>query len=72
MDRIAKENKEMLKRLEKVEPYYKVADWIDDWRKKEELTDMITIFPDDTRIPPPSEARVSGCGWFVHDVNECN
>lgn len=55
MGRIAKENKEMLKRLEKVEPIYKVTNWIDDWRRKEELTDMITIFPDEQT----SEARVS-------------
>ncbi len=46
LGRIAKENKAMLKRLEHVEPIYKVADWIDDWRRKEELTEMITAFPE--------------------------
>ena len=44
---MAKENQEMLKRLEKVEPMYKVSDWIEDWRKKEEITGMITAYPDD-------------------------
>lgn len=48
----------MLKRLEKVEPTYKVADWIDDYRRKEELIDMITTFPDETK---PAEDRVSVC-----------
>ena len=47
MERVAKENKEMLKRLEKVEPIYKVSDWIEDWRRKEEITGMITAYPDD-------------------------
>ncbi|XP_064394176.1 uncharacterized protein LOC135341524 [Halichondria panicea] len=50
LDRIAKENKAMLKRLEQVEPIYKVADWIDDWRRKEELTEMITAFPEGVTI----------------------
>lgn len=40
----------MLKRLEQVEPIYKVADWIDDWRRKEELTEMITAFPEGVTI----------------------
>ncbi len=40
----------MLKRLEQVEPIYKVADWIDDWRRKEELTEMITAFPEGATI----------------------
>ena len=47
MERVAKENKEMLKRLEKVEPIYKVSDWVEDWRRKEEITEMITAYPDD-------------------------
>ena len=44
---MAKENKEMLKRLERVEPIYKVSDWVDDWRRKEEITGMITTYPND-------------------------
>ena len=44
---MAKENREMLKRLEKVEPMYKVSDWIEDWRRKEDITGMITAYPDD-------------------------
>ena len=51
MERVAKENKEMLKRLEKVEPIYKVSDWVDDWRRKQELTEMITSYPADDFQP---------------------
>ena len=47
MERVAKENRDMLKRLEMVEPIYKVSDWVDDWRKKEEITGMITAYPND-------------------------
>ena len=47
MERVAKENREMLKRLEKVEPIYKVSDWIENWRRKEDITGMITAYPDD-------------------------
>jgi len=35
----------MLQRLQKVEPTYKVSDWIDDWQQKEELTELITAYP---------------------------
>ncbi len=44
---MAKENREMLKRLEKVEPMYKVSDCIEDWRRKEDITGMITAYPED-------------------------
>ena len=43
-----KENKELLKRLEKVQPIYRVSDWVDDWQKKEELTSRITAYPEAT------------------------
>lgn len=46
MERVAHENKQMLKRIEKVEPIYKVSEWIDDWQRKEELTSMITNYPE--------------------------
>jgi len=45
LERVAKENKQMLQRLQKVEPTYKVSDWIDDWQQKEELTELITAYP---------------------------
>ncbi len=42
---------ELLKRLEEVEPMYKVSEWIDDWQRKEELADMITSFPNGVAAP---------------------
>lgn len=45
MERVAKENRELLKRLQKVGPMYRVSDWINDWQRKEELTSMITSYP---------------------------
>ena len=39
----------MLKRLEKVQPIYKVSDWVEDWQRKEELTSMITCYPASTQ-----------------------
>ena len=50
---MSKENVAMLKRLEKVEPIYKVSDWIDDWRRKEELTEMITAYPNELQASRP-------------------
>ncbi len=38
----------MLKRLEEVEPTYKVAEWIEEWRLREELVGRITAFPEQT------------------------
>ena len=35
----------MLQRLEKVQPVYRISDWIDDWQKSEELTQRITAYP---------------------------
>ena len=46
MERVARENKQMLKRLEKVKPMYKVSEWVDDWERKEQLTGMITNYPE--------------------------
>ena len=49
MARISHENKQMLQRLQKVEPMYKVTNWIEDWQRKEELTTMITAYPEGQR-----------------------
>lgn len=35
----------MLERLEKVQPVYRITDWIDDWQRSEELTQRITAYP---------------------------
>ena len=43
----------------KVEPMYKVSDWIDDWRKKEELTDRISTYSEG----PP---RVQTVAYLIH------
>lgn len=45
MERVSRENQAMLKRLEQVEPMYKMSEWVDHWTKKEELTNMITSYP---------------------------
>ena len=42
---MSKDNKEMLKRLQQVEPMYRVQEWIDDWQRKEDHTERITAFP---------------------------
>ena len=63
---MSKENLEMLKRLEKVEPIYKVTDWIDDWRKKEELTEMITTYPNEYQASRPI-VRVKECSVW-HNI----
>ena len=44
--RVARENRQLLKRLEKVEPMYKVSSWVDDWQRKGELASMITAYPE--------------------------
>ena len=36
----------MLKRLQSAEPMYKISNWADDWQRKEELTSMITAYPE--------------------------
>lgn len=59
LERVAKENKELLKRLEKVEPMYKVSDWIDDWQKNAELMELITSYPEDTIDPLARSERSS-------------
>lgn len=59
MERVARENKQMLKRLEKVEPMYKVSEWIDDWQRKEELSSMITSYPE-----IPVARKVWLYGWM--------
>ena len=53
MERVAKENAAMLKRLEKVEPIYKVSDWVDDWRRKQDLTERITAYPNEYQASRP-------------------
>ena len=45
----------MLHRLQLVQPNYKVTDWIDDWQKKEELSENITTFP--SRLPSATKVR---------------
>lgn len=45
LERVSKDNKEMLKRLQQVEPMYRVQEWIDDWQRKEDHTERITAFP---------------------------
>ena len=67
MTRISHENKQMLQRLQKVEPMYKVADWIEDWQRKEELTTMITAYPEGQR-PGTS----SGAIPLANKVNQRN
>ena len=44
----------MQKRLEKVEPMYRIADWVEDWQKNAELTALITQFPSTEQSPPNS------------------
>ena len=46
----------MLQRLEKVQPVYRITDWIDDWRRSEELTQRITAYP----APSPTRSK-SAC-----------
>ena len=41
----------MLKRLQKVQPQYRVSDWVDDWTRNAKLTEMITAYPE----PPKSQ-----------------
>lgn len=36
----------MQKRIEQVRPVYKIADWVEDWKKNAELTELITAFPE--------------------------
>ena len=48
---MARENLDILKRLEDAEPVYKVSKWIDEWQRKEELANMITSFPNGTPLP---------------------
>ena len=71
MDRVAKENVAMLKRLEKVEPIYKVTDWIDDWRKKQELTERITAYPNEYQVSRPVvswSTHFSIVAWYIHGI----
>ena len=35
----------MLERLQKVKPMYRVDEWIKDWQRNGELTEMITAYP---------------------------
>ena len=35
----------MLERLQKVQPVYRISDWIDDWQRSEELTQRISAYP---------------------------
>ncbi len=42
----------MQKRLESVEPIYRIADWVEDWKKNADLTEMITQFPSMEQSPP--------------------
>lgn len=65
LERVAKENKELLKRLEKVEPMYKVSDWIDDWQKNAELMELITSYPEDTIDPLARSERVN-CFIYIY------
>lgn len=46
----------MLRRLEKVQPVYRITDWIDDWQRSEELTQRITAYP----APSPTRSK-SAC-----------
>lgn len=62
VERVAHENKRMLKRLEQVEPIYKVSVWVDEWQRKEALTGMISCYPEaqsrsDTPIMASSLAK---------------
>lgn len=70
MGRIARENRAMLKRLEDVEPMYKVTEWIDDWQRKEELTEMITAYPESVRGTDDFVRVRSDCliWWLVHTL----
>lgn len=40
----------MLDRLQKVQPMYRVSDCVDSWRKNAELTEMITAYPESSRL----------------------
>ena len=42
---------EMQKRLEKVEPIYRIGDWVEDWKKNADLTEMITAYPTEEQSP---------------------
>lgn len=50
LERVARENGELVKRLEKVEPIYKLTDWVDDWEKNEKLHEMITCYPESMHV----------------------
>lgn len=45
----------MLQRLQKVKPMYRIGEWIDDWRRSEELTERITAYPTSTHMPSKSK-----------------
>ena len=47
----------MQKRLEKVEPVYRITDWVDDWKKNAELTEMITAYPSTDQQSPPTARK---------------
>lgn len=55
---MARENRQLLKRLETVEPMYKVSSWIEDWQRKGELTNMITAYPEGTGAMIPVANKV--------------
>ncbi len=57
LERVAMENKSMLKRLQVAKPMYRVADWVNDWQRKEELTSMITSYPQGPSIPVANKVR---------------
>ena len=48
----------MQKRLEKVEPMYKISECVEDWKKNAELTKMITTYPSITDSSPPTRKKV--------------
>lgn len=52
------ENKQMIKRLETVAPMYRMSNWVDDWQRKEELTSMITAYPENLAAAIPVAKKV--------------
>lgn len=56
--RVSTENKQMIKRLETVAPMYRMSNWVDDWQRKEELTSMITAYPENLAAAIPVAKKI--------------
>ena len=48
----------MLKRLQGVRPVYKMAEWVSDWEKKEQLVENITAYPTSSRASSAKRTHI--------------